>query len=133
LGIGDKHSSWRTVINGVPQGSVLKPPFVLFITDIHVDDGILSNISKFAGDTKLRRAVGGDQEANMLSEDPRRMFRWSQEWQMLFNLEKCLVMRVGKRNQELSYEMRCKVLKVSEEERDFGVTALECKAAKAMC
>ena len=46
---------------------------------------------------------------------------WSQDWQMLFNLEKCSVMHMGKRNQELSYEMGGKVLKVSEEERYLGV------------
>ena len=47
---------------------------------------------------------------------------------MLFNLEKCPVMHMGKGNQELSYEMGelsyeigGKVLKVSEEERDLGV------------
>ena len=40
---------------------------------------------------------------------------------MLFNLEKCSVMHIWKRNQELSYEMGSKVLKVSEEERDLGV------------
>src|SRR6218665_1353590 len=72
-------------------------------------------------DTKLCRAVGDDQEADILREDLRRMFRWSQNWQMLFNLEKCSVMHMGKRNQELSYEMEGKVLKVSEEERDLGV------------
>src|SRR6218665_2860989 len=49
------------------------------------------------------------------------MFRWSQDWQMLFNLEKCSVMYMGKGNQELSYEMGGKVLKVSDEERDLGV------------
>ena len=38
---------------------------------------------------------------------------------MLFNREKCSVMHMGKRNQELSYEMGGKVLKVSEEERDL--------------
>src|SRR6218665_3067333 len=42
-------------------------------------------------------------------------------WQMLFNLEKCSVMHMGKGNQELSYEMGGKVLKGSEEERDLGV------------
>src|SRR6218665_3714480 len=88
VGIGDKHSSWRTVLSGVPQGSVLGPLlFVLFINDI--DDGIVSTISKFADDTKLCRAVGDDQEADILREDLRRMFRWSQDWQMLFNLKKC--------------------------------------------
>ena len=40
---------------------------------------------------------------------------------MLFNLEKCSVMHMGKANQELSYEIGGKVLKVSEEERDLGV------------
>jgi len=34
--------------------------------------------------------VGDDQEADILREDLRRMFRWSQDWQMLLNLEKCL-------------------------------------------
>src|SRR6218665_718815 len=71
--------------------------------------------------TKLCRAVGDDQEADILREDLRRMFRWSQDWQMLFNLEKGSVMHMGKRNQELPYEMGGKVLKVSEEERDLGV------------
>ena len=36
-------------------------------------------------------------------------------------LEKCTVMHMGKRNQELSYEMGGMVLKVSEEERDLGL------------
>src|SRR6218665_3342585 len=79
------------------------------------------SIYRFAEDTKLCRAVGDDQEADILWEDLRSMFRWSQDWQMLFNLEKCSVMHMGKRNQELSYEMGGKVLKVSEEERDLGV------------
>src|SRR6218665_3959587 len=109
-----------TVLSGVPHGSMLGPLlFALFINDIN--DEILSKISKFADDTKLCRAVGDDQEAHILREDLRRMFRWSQDWQMLFNLEKCSVMHMGKGNKELSYVMGGKVLKVSEEERDLGV------------
>ena len=88
-----------------------------------------STISKFADDTKLCRAVGDDQEADIFREDLRRMFRWSQDWQMLFNLEKGSVMHMGKRNQELSYEIGGKVLKLSEEERDLGVI-MHCRSAK---
>src|SRR6218665_583297 len=65
--------------------------------------------------------MGNNQEADILREDLRTMFRWSHDWQMLFNLEKCSVMHMGKRNQELSNEMGGKVLKVSEEERYLGV------------
>ena len=50
-GIGDKRSSWATVLSGVPQ------LFVLFIND--TDDWTLSKIFEFAGDTKLFRSVGG--------------------------------------------------------------------------
>src|SRR6218665_653964 len=86
-----------------------------------VENFAYHEISKFADDTKLCRAVGDDQEADILRENLRRMFRWSQDWQMLFILEKCSVMHMGKGNQELSYVMGGKVLKVSEEERDLGV------------
>jgi hypothetical protein len=120
VGIGEKHSRWTAVLSGVPQGSVLGPLlFVLFINDI--DDGILSKISKFADDTKLCRAVSNEEEAEILQEDLGKMFRWSQDWQMLFNLEKCSVMHMGRRNQEFAYEMGGKALRVSDEERDLGV------------
>ena len=44
-------------------------------------------------------------------------------------------MHMGKGTQELWYVMGGKVLKVSEEERDFNGSdyAQECKAVKAMC
>ena len=85
VGIGDKHSSRMTVLSGVPHGSMLGPLlFALFINDIN--DEILSKISKFADDTKLCRAVGNDQEAHILQENLKRMFRWLQDWKMLARL-----------------------------------------------
>ena len=54
--IKGRWSGWIRVWSGVPQGSVLGP--VLFLVFInHLDQGIASNILKFADDTKIFKEV----------------------------------------------------------------------------
>jgi len=93
--------------------------FSIFINDI--DDGISSKIFKFADDTKIMRSVFTQEDINKLREDMRHMFKWSVDWQMLFNLQRCEVMHIGRKNHNAKYEMGGKELIEVKEEKDLGV------------
>ena len=80
-------SNWKSVLSGVPQGSVLGPIlFLIYINDL--DDSITSNVLKFADDTKLFRKVNTDGDKQHLQNDLDRLVKWSEKWQMLFNFGK---------------------------------------------
>ena len=115
-----RYSKWQEVLSGVPQGSVLGPLlFLIFINDIEED--VISKVCKFADDTKIGRAVGSEEEVNKLREDLRRLCEWAKDWQMLFNIEKCVVMHFGHNNKRVEYTMEGNKLKHSDGERDLGV------------
>ena len=115
-----QYSSWKNVLSGVPQGSVLGPLlFLIYINDLDV--GIVSKLVKFADDTKLGKEVKNEHEVNILRQDLRNIFQWSVDWQMSFNTDKCTVIHMGKNNKEAEYKMGESVIKKSKKERDLGV------------
>ena len=114
------HSEWRMVKNGVPQGSILGPLlFAIFINDLEKD--VVNKVLKFADDTKLIGKVSVSEEIDLLRTDLKLLVKWSEDWQMLFNVDKCKVMHFGYNNTEANYEMENLVLESVEEERDLGV------------
>jgi len=115
-------SSWREVLSGVPQGSVLGPVlFVIFINDL--EDTVTANqiLKMFADDTKVGQDVSGADGCEELQNTLNRLWKWVTDWGMAFNVEKCHVMHFGKNNSKHKYEMDGRVLEESAKEKDVGV------------
>jgi hypothetical protein len=114
------YSKWTRVGSGVPQGSVLGPLlFLIYINDI--DDCVSTNLLKFADDTKVFNVAAEKADTDKIQRDLVNLCKWSQDWLMLFNVDKCKVMHIGLGNGKANYEMNDKYLEEVTEERDLGV------------
>ena len=80
-------------MSGVPHGSVLGPMlFLICINDL--EDDISSKILKFEDDTTVFRKVTNDTDKQslqdnvdkLLHENLDKLVKWSEKWQILFNL-----------------------------------------------
>ena len=120
--LNGSHSTWRSVLSGVPQGSVLGPIlFVIFINDIDDVVSSVSTIKKFADDTKLGQALLTQDDSLNLQECLDKLTEWSNKWGMSFNVEKCKVMHVGHNNPGYTYKMNNVELASVDQEKDIGV------------
>ena len=114
-------SNWKSVLSGVPQGSVLGPIlFLIYINDL--DDDITSKVLKFADDTKVFRKIESDADRQLLQDDLNKLNEWSEKWQMLFNYGKCKCLHTGHGNEDEQYTMGDTVLHTAVKEKDLGLT-----------
>ena len=57
----------------------------------------------------------------MLIKDLQKLIEWSQDWQMQFNIDKCAVMHMGRKNQSHEYNLGNDKLKKVTVERDIRI------------
>ena len=115
-------SSWADVLSGVPQGSVLGPLlFVVFINDLEECTSMISAMMKFADDTKLGNRAVNYEDCRNLQQCIDKLIIWANTWSMEFNVKKCKVMHLGRRNPIHGYTMNGTPLQVCNGERDIGI------------
>jgi|TARA_B110000196_G_C21147904_1_gene667753 hypothetical protein len=115
--VGDTVSQAKPVMSGVPQGSVLGPLlFLLFINDL--PERIKNEIKIFADDVKM---VADPKNYHSIQEDLEELGKWESVWLLMFNVEKCKVLQVGKTNPKNNYMFLGSELEKCNSEKDLGV------------
>ena len=80
----------------MPQGPVLGLLlFTIFIDNI--DEEVLCEIYKFAGDTNMGNRVNTLKDIRLMQITLDKLVAWGNRWDMEFNVNKCGVMHIGKR------------------------------------
>ena len=112
------------VTSGVPQGSVLGPLlFLLFINDLPSYIKNSSDIRLFADDCVIYRRIASQQDALALQEDLNSLLDWEQQWGMEFHPQKCQVLRVSLKKNEIAanYNIREHTLERVNDAKYLGV------------
>ena len=111
------------VLSGVPQGSVLGPCLYLFyINDL--PESLVSNIRLFADDTIVYLTIHSDSDTQVLQRDLDKLAEWETLWKMDFHLDKCEVLRVGRKRVMVQndYTLHGKTLATADSAKYLGVT-----------
>ena len=56
-----------------------------------------------------------------LRADLRKLYNWSEDWKMLFNVDKCKIMHFGYKNPNNIFLLGGHILETVDEEKDLGV------------
>ena len=90
------------VTSGVPQGSVLGPILLLYINDIN--ENVQSSIRLFADDSIIYRKINSNIDHQILQTDLAELEKWSDKWQMQFNLSKCVHLPITNKTKPSSHQ-----------------------------
>ncbi len=94
----------------------------MYINDIDdAVDTMIMLIKKFADDTKGCSIANTVHDCELLQQQINKLYDWSQDWQMLFNMEKCKIIHLGANNMKFDYSMGGEYLKKADYEKDLGL------------
>ena len=115
--VGSSFSRPVEVLSGVPQGSVLGPLlFVAYTADLK--NTLKSQFAMYADDIK---SYNSSSNAVLLKEDFLPVYKWSIDWLLPLNIDKCKVLYIGKKKPKVSYYIDGIELTKSDCCRDLGV------------
>ena len=108
VSVQGEFSSFKNILSGIPQGSVLGPLlFILFINDL--PDCLKSTVKIFADDLKL---IANLSDKNVIEDDLKTLENWERKWLLEFNTDKCKVLHIEfNDNKHLDYVLNDKILK----------------------
>ena len=105
VSVNGAYSNWAMVTSGVPQGSVLGPLlFLLYVNDIPAS--VSCKIKLFADDTKIWNIIKTQCDSQFLQSNLDLLCKWSHEWLLRFNIDKCHVMHIDRINRPIIIERR---------------------------
>ena len=130
--IDNVKSDVKSVLSGVPQGSILGPIlFVLFINDLPIGLSNGTSLILYADDTKIWRAIKSYDDYCILQRDIKHLQNWSVQHKMKFHPDKCKVLSIpGRKNDirmlpvpflKFQYYLGQVPLDYNESEKDLGV------------
>ena len=96
--------------------------FLLYVNDIPVS--VICKIKLFADDTKIWNTIKTQSDSQSLQSDLNLLSKWSDEWLLRFNIDKCHVMNIDRKSKAKHFlENDNKRWRVAESEakRDLGI------------
>ncbi|PIC54518.1 hypothetical protein B9Z55_003739 [Caenorhabditis nigoni] len=119
--VGETLSDYKTSICGVPQGAVLSP--ILFGVYVNSMSAILPaevKIKQFADDTKIYTALKKDSHTSPLQDALNSLSSWCDDAKLDLNQSKTVTLTLGKRRNEINYQIRNQDIKRVTITRDLG-------------
>ncbi len=92
----------------------------MYINDIYI--GLNNFISKSTDDTKIGNSIIDGRDSLNIQEDLRKISKWSEKWNIPFNVNKCHILRVATRNQKFHHEINDVKLESVQCVKDLGVS-----------